>query len=165
MNKNINIKNKKAISEISKFRDKQYLPIDIRFENVYLKRINKLLQVAIFDKNDLYINSSTLWELMQPIGKTGSHNYHNLSPDDIYHALNSLMDPYCVFRVKNGRFAIIPVYISSFKEFLMVVIETNSGLITNIKANVNKIVTIYPKSNIDDYLSKIYSKDILFIKK
>ena len=47
----------------------------------------------------------------------------------------------------------------------MIVIETNSGLIVNNNANINKIVTIYPKSDIDNYLSKLKNKDILFIKK
>ncbi len=60
MNKIINIKNKKSISEIQKFKDKKYSLIDIKFENVHLKEINKLVLFDLFDKNDLYINSATL---------------------------------------------------------------------------------------------------------
>lgn len=165
MNKVINIKSKKAINEIKQFQNKKYSRLDIRFENVHLREINKLLPFSLFEKNDLFINSDTLWELMQPIGKTGTHNYHGLTPDDIFNALNSLEEPYCIFKVKNERYAVIPVYISSHNEYLMVVIETSCGLITNANANINKIVTIYPKSNINKHLTKIKNDDILYIKK
>ena len=165
MNRIINIKNKRAINEIQKFKDKKYSLVDIKLENVHLREVNKLLPFILFEKNDLYINSVTLWELMQPTGSTGIHNYHGLSPEDIYNALNSIEEPYCVFRVKNERYAIIPTYISSFKEPLMVVIEKGSELINKKNANINKIVTIYPKSKIDSYLDKLNNKDILYIKK
>ena len=55
-------------------------------------------------------------------------------------------------------------YISSFNEPLMVIIELNSGLIVNKNANINKIVTMYPKSNLDEYLNKLDEKDILYKK-
>ena len=165
MNKIINIKNKKAVDEIRRFKEKKFSMIDVKFENVHLREINKLLSFVLFEKNDLYVNSTTLWELMQPMGKTGSHNYHNLTPEDIHKALNLIVEPFCVFRVKNDRYAIIPVYISSFSEPLMVVIEKEAELINNKNANINKIVTIYPKSKIDNFLSGIDSKDILYIKK
>lgn len=119
MNKIINIKNKKSISDIQKFKAKKYSLVDIRFENVHLKDFNRFVSFDLFDKNDLYINSTTLWELMQPTGSAGSHNYHNLTPEDIYNALNAIKDPYCVFKVKHERYAVIPVYISSFDELLM----------------------------------------------
>ena len=44
----------------------------------------------------------------------------------------------------------------------MVVVEIGSGLIKNKKANINKVVTIYPKSNLEDYLEKMNSTDILY---
>ncbi len=102
---------------------------------------------------------------MQPIGESGSHNYHDLSPVDIYSALNNICDPYCVFRVKHERYAIIPVYISSFNEPLMIVIEKGAELINKQNANINKIITIYPKSDVDDYLERLNECDILYIKK
>ena len=101
---------------------------------------------------------------MQPIGNAGSHNYHELMPEDIFNALNNLLDPQCVIKVKNERYAVIPAYISSFNEPLMVITELNSGLIINKNANVNKIVTIYPKSNLSDYLEKLDEKEILYKK-
>ena len=65
-------------------------------------------------------------------------------------------------KTKNERIAIIPVFISSFDESLMVVVEIGSGLIKNKKANINKVVTMYPKSNLEDYLEKMNSTDILY---
>ena len=165
MNKIINIKNKKAINEINIFKEKKYSLIDVKFENVHLRDLNKLLPFDLFDKNDLFINSVTLWELMQPQGNAGAHNYHNLTPKDIYDALNLIINPYAIFRVKNERYAVVPVFISSFNEPLMVVIETGSELINKQNANVNKIVTMYPKSDIDNYLEGFKEKDILYIKK
>ena len=164
MNKVINIKNKKSIDEIQVYRDKVFAPVDIKFENVHLREINMLIGKELFNKNDLYINSATLWELMQPLGNVGSHNYHELTPEDIYYALNNLIYPECVIRVKNERYAIIPTYISSYNEPLMIVIELKSGLIHNKNANINKIVTIYPKSNLDEYLEKMEEKVILYKK-
>ena len=164
MNKTINIKTNKAIKEIREFRDKKFVPVDIRFFNVHLKMINKIINYELFNKNDLYINSKSLWELMQPVGNVGTHNFHELTPEDIINALNNLLYPECVIKVKQQRYAIIPTYISSFNEPLMVIIELNSGLIVNKNANINKIVTMYPKSNLDEYLNKLDEKDILYKK-
>ena len=164
MNKIINIKTNKAIKEIRNFRDKCFAPVDVRFENVNLKKLNKIINFELFSKNDLYINSKSLWELMQPIGNAGAHNYHELTPEDIYNALNSLLDPIAVFKVKNERYAVIPVYNSSFNEPLMVVIEKDAPLMNRQNAKINKIVTIYPKSDLDKYLEGIEDKEILFKK-
>ena len=164
MNKIINIKNKKSINEIKVFKDKVFVPVDVRFENVHIKRLNEIIKFELFSKNDLYINSKSLWELMQPVGDAGSHNYHGLTSEDIYYALNSLLDPLAVFQVKNERFAIVPVFISSFNEPLMVVIEKDAELMNRQNAKINKIVTIYPKSDLDKYLEGIDETDILFKK-
>ena len=164
MNKIIDVKNKKAIKEIERFRLKKYQMTDIRFVNVHLKRLNKLLSYDLFSKNDLYINSSTLWELMQPVGDSGSHNYHGLSSQDIVDAINGIERPYCVFRAKRGRLAIVPVSLGDATEPLMIVIEIGSGLIVNSRANINRVITIYPKDDIDRILSKMNPADILYKK-
>ena len=164
MNKIINIKLNKAIKEIREFRDKLFSQCDIRFTNVHMKKLNKIINVDLFSKNDLYINSTTLFELMQPIGNAGSHNYHELTPEDILNALNSIIDPLAVFSVKYERYAVVPVYNSSFNEPLMVVIETNAPLLNRQNANINKIVTIYPKSGFDKYLESIKNEDMLYKK-
>lgn len=164
MNKIINIKTKKSINEIQVFSEKIFVPVDIKFENVHLRKLNKLIGNEVFSKNDLYINSKTLWELMQPIGDVGSHNYHELMPEDIFYALNALIEPIAVFKVKSDRYAIVPVYIYSFAEPLMVVIEKDAELMNRQNAKINKIVTIYPKSDLDNYLKGMDEKDILYKK-
>lgn len=137
---------------------------DVKFENVHLKKLNEIVEYELFKKNDLYINSITLWELMQPLGDSGSHNFHELTPSDISNSLNSLGKPYCIYKVKNNRFGCVPFYISSFKTQMIIVIEIGVGLINNTNANINKIVTMYPISDLNHVLEKTKSKDILFIK-
>lgn len=165
MNKIINIKSRKAIDEIEKFKEKKYDMLDVRFENTNLKDLNSFVGFELFSKNDLFVNSITLWELMQPLGSRGAHNYHQLLPEDIFNVLNNLNNPEFVLKVKYGRYAIIPVCISSFNEPLMVIIEIGSGLKENIYANVNRIVTIYPKSDIRSIVKRVNNKNILYIKK
>lgn len=46
----------------------------------------------------------------------------------------------------------------------MVIIEIGSGRIANPRASINKIVTIYPKDDIDRILAKTNPKDILYQK-
>ncbi len=165
VNKTINIKSKKALKQVEQFKKKNYTPVDIRLQNVNLKTLNKIIMFDLFDKNDLFINSTTLWELMQPIGDSGSHNYHGLLPEDILDALNSLETPNYILKVKQDRYAIIPVTISSYNEPLMVIVEIGGALIKNKNANINRVVTIYPKSDIEDMVNKMKTEDILFNKK
>ena len=72
MARTINIANReKAIENLKEYKEKKYVLSDVRFENVHLKEINKLLEYDIFSKNDLFINTISLWELMQPLGDKG----------------------------------------------------------------------------------------------
>ena len=161
----INVKEKEsAIENVDVFRKKKYENKDIRFINVNLLEINKLLDKQIFYKNDLYINSETLWELMQDVGDGGKHNYHGLTAEDIVDALNSIADPYALFETKFSRYAIITITISHFREPLMAIIEVGAGLYLDINVNINKIVTMYPKRNVDIMLNGLDKKDILFVK-
>lgn len=73
MNKRINIGDKeKAIDDIRQFGQKSYQAVDIEFFNVHLKELNDVCGKKIFNKNNLYARSSTLWELMQPEGNKGN---------------------------------------------------------------------------------------------
>ena len=164
MNIIINIKNKKALKTLDYFREKKMANVDIKFENVHLKHLNEILDHDLFDKNDLYINSVTLWELMQPIGSSGIHNYHGLTPNDIVEALANLINPYCILKAKLERYLIVPVYISSFNEPLIIVVEKGAGLAINKNANINKIVTIYPKSDLDKMIEKTEENNVLYKK-
>ena len=165
MNKTINIKSNAAKREIAFFKKKHYFSLDIKFENMHLCDLNKKIQKNIFKKNDIYINSRTLFEIMQPIGSSGLHNYHGLTVEDIFNSLNAMTNPICILKSKNNRYIVIPTYCSSYDLPLMIVIEIGAGLINNQKANINKIVTIYPKSDFDNYISKVKVDQILYIKK
>ena len=162
----INIKSDEAIIDLSKFKNKKYVKCDVRFENVHLIMINNLMRYALFDKNDLFVNSDTLWSLMQEDEKKDNqHHHHGLTPEDILDALNNIVRPYCVFKTKQGRIAIILSCFSHFGEPLMAVIEIGGGIEEDDNANINKLITMYPKSNVDKLLDSVDSKRILYLNK
>lgn len=158
----INIYHKKAAEFISAFKTKQLSNLDIKLENVHLKRLNSISSYNIFSHSDLYVASSTLYELMQPQGKKGSHNYHELTPDDIIEGLRSLQKPKAIVETQSKRIIIITVCFSHFELPLMFVIERNTELTANVHKKVNKLITAYPKDEIDKYIDKSFKK--LYIK-
>ncbi len=160
----INIKNNRAEKQLNILKERKTTKLDIRFSNVHLIRINTLLGFNLFKKNDLFANSETLWEIMQPVGGKGVHNYHGLTPKEIIDVLNSLTDPYCVYNAKNDRYGIVSLIIGECGEPLIVIIEVGAGTIEDKDANINKLVTMYPKDNIKDLLSRMNKKDILYYK-
>ena len=161
----INIKRKiTAIESIEKFKNKKYSSIDIQFTNMHLLKINELIRKDVFKKNNLYVSSNTLFDIMQPVGDKHSHNSHNLSPKEIVEVLNNLTNPYCVYVAKYGRYAFVSIIIGECGEPLIVIIEVGSGTHDNPAANVNKMVTMYPKDNINSLLEKLSPKEILFKK-
>ena len=160
----VNIQNKKeAVELLQLFKEKKYVLADVKFENVHLREINKLLEKNIFSKNDLYINTISLWELMQPLGNKGGHNYHDLSPKDIVDALSSITEPYCVLKTEISQYAILSTSISHFGEPLMVIIEVGAGLDKNINANINKLVTMFPKGDIERTVKNMDIKNLLYL--
>ena len=163
MERTINIANReKAIENLKDYKEKKYVLTDVKFLNVHLREINKLLEFDIFVKNDLFINTISLWELMQPLGDKGGHNYHDLSPENIVDALSSITEPYCILKTEISQYAILSTTISHFGEPLMVIIEVGAGLDKNINANINKLVTLFPKRDIDKSLEHKDPKDILY---
>ncbi len=160
----INVKVKKAKDELIKFKEKEY-ECDVRFQNVHMKMINALIHFNLFTKNDLFISGKTLYELMQPLGGQDTHNYHGLNPLDILDALNNIIFPYCIFKTKHGRISIILSCLSHFGEPLMMIIEVGSGLMDDENANINKIVTMYPKSNIEKIINKLEPNELLYLNK
>ena len=159
----INIKETKtAIKEVDVYRKKKYEGKDVRFTNVNLLKLNEILTESLFYKNDLFINSETLWELMQEIGDSGIHNYHGLTSEDIVTALSQITEAYALLEVELERHAIITTTLSHFEEPLMIIIKIGSGLYSNPNANINKIITIYAKRDIEEYIKKRMPKKILF---
>ena len=164
MKKIINIKDKRAIEQLKMFKKKKYKDTDVQFINVHLRLMNEILRTNIFDKNDLYINATSLWELMQEVGSAGTHNYHGLTENDIIDALNTINKPYAVFETMYNRYVIVSTELSHFNEQLFVVIELHCSLTNRHDANINKIVTIYPKSDIDKLLDRMNKELILYRK-
>lgn len=165
MLKVINIKGSDALKKITEYKYKLFAMHDVRLENVHMKRINALINYNLFSKNDLFINSTSLWELMQPQGNRGSHNYHNLSPEEVLDALNNIVSPYCIFKTKQDRLSIVLSCVCHKGNPLMAVVEVGVGLIDNEDAKINKLVSLYPKSDIDKVVNKLQPNELLYINK
>lgn len=165
MVKVINVKSVDALKQISKYKNNKYVMHDVRFENVHMKRINALINYDLFSKNDLFINSVGLWELMQSKGGKGGHHYHDLTPEEVLDALNNIISPYCIFKTKQNRLSIILSCVCHKDNPLMAVVEVGVGLIDDEEANINKLVSLYPKSDIEKMIESIDRKRILYINK
>ena len=165
MFKIINIKSEEALKQLDHLKEKKYQTYDIKLNNVGLRKINELIGWTLFYKNDLFVNSDTLWLLMQKEGQSKSHNHHGLLPKDILDALNNIIRPYCVFKSKNNRISIVLSCLSHYGEPLMAIIEIGTGLIKNEKANINKLITMYPKSDIDKLINTIEPKRLLYVNR
>ena len=159
----INIYSKKAKTYLEEFKEKKY-QVDVRLDNVHLKDINKLVGFNLFFKNDLFVGSETLFATMQPKGEDKSHNYHNLSPEDILEALKTISRPYCVLENKQNRIAIITSFISHLGTPINIVIELGSNLRGNANASINKLVTLFPRMRVNEYIDSIGTEKIYYLK-
>ena len=153
-----------TLKYLERIRNNDYVPFDIRIDNSHIKELNELTGVKLFSKSSLYINSKTLYDIMQAEGKSDNHNFHGLTPEDVYMSLFSIKDPRCVFITKFDRYAIVSVELSHFDYPLMMVIEKDSGLQNDTEARVNKVITIYPKDHIDEYIAKLDERMLLYKK-
>ena len=164
MNRVINIGNKKqACKDLAQFQNKHYDAADIEFRNVHLLKLNALIGYRFFSKNSLYVRSSTLWEIMQPVGKMGKHHYHGLKPDDIVDGLGSLLESFLIYETYPNRYAVLVSGNGTYQN-LAIVIELNAGLSNNRNANINKLVTIFPKDNLDKKIAHIPAERIVYKK-
>ena len=165
MNKRINIGDKeKAIIDISQFSLKHYRSTDIEFFNIHLKELNSICKKDIFSKNNLYIHSSTLWELMQPEAQIGKHHFHGLSAEQIYYTIKSIVNPYCVYESYGNRYVVATSYLNRRNENLILIIELHAPLTSNRDANINKLITIYPKKNMKNIYGHLEKDKILYPK-
>ncbi len=165
MKKFINIKDtKNALKDLEEFRSKRYSTI-VKLKNVNLKRINEIIEFTLFRKNDLYVDSDTLFDLMQPKGGRGKHNYHNISPKLFLSAINDLAKPICVLDDGHDKYAIVLMTKYENRDPLLSVIETGCRLDNDLDANINKLVTMYPKEKINNYLSRVKPNKIIYLNK
>ena len=157
-----NTESAKAV--IAQFKENDYVPFDVEITNSHIMELNNLIGKKIIKKGTLYINSHTLWEIMQEVGDKGKHNYHGLTVEDIYDALLSIRNPDFVYMAKSSRYAVVSSKLSHFNIPLVLIIEIGAGTTTDINANINKIVTIYPKDNLNGLITKMDPKNVLYIR-
>ena len=100
---------------------------------------------------------------MQPIGDKGRHNYHGLESNEIVDALSLVSEPILIYETYSNRYGIVVNGEPKYKH-IMIVVELNASLSNNRDANVNKIVTIYPKDNLEKSIKNIDKRKILYQK-
>lgn len=164
MFKTINIATNKAIDDLYHLKSKLY-DYDVKIINVHLKELNEIIGLNMFTKNDLYVEAGTLWDSMQPNGGNRKHHFHDLTPEDIVEALRNITRPYCVLRNNKGRIEILSSINSHLGVPVIVAIELNSKLGNDYEANINKMVTIFPKRDMEAYIKKFSVYSIYYLSK
>lgn len=149
---------KHSIKEMKKFQNRRYEGKEIEITNMHLMELNKIYGKTIFRKDDLFVHAVTLFESMQKEGDTRSHNAHNLSPEKLVNALRSLHLSDQVVSSYDDRYIIVSGETNELNEPIIAIIEIGASLINNRDANINKLVTIYPKRKLVEYLKKLKNK-------
>ncbi len=162
----INLGNQFSAKEtIKDFKNNKYAPFDVEITNSHVSNLNKLVGRKIVRSNKLFINSYTLWEIMQNDSKQENHHHHGLTESDVFEAMYAIRNPKLLYVAKSKRYAIITTKPSHFGIPLLIVLEFGVGTKEHINAKANKIITIYPKDNIDKIIQKMNRNDILYRKK
>ena len=156
----INIYSKQIEENIASFKEEKSIQIDIKLTNTHLTDINKLVGFYLFRKADLYINSMTLYTAMHKVGGGNkSHHYHGLTTKEIIQALRNLKDPYAIIKTESNRY-----FSTNKNKKMMVFIEIGSELMSLDGNKINKIITMYPRENVEKWISKIKAEYILYRK-
>ncbi|MCQ2796242.1 MAG: hypothetical protein MJ213_02885 [Bacilli bacterium] len=151
----VNIKNKKkTLAILEYYQKKEQSGVEIKFINVHLCKINDLVGEKIFSKNDLYVMGETLYDVMQPLGGEGHHHFHGITVCEFLDALNFAYKPIGIYTTYRSRYVIATLAVNSTNENIVLVIEKGAGLKNNRNANINKLVSIYPKHNLDNAIIK-----------
>ena len=145
MIKNINLGNKESSLKMLKhLKTNKYESLEIRMRNSHIKDLNLLLGRKIFKNDVVYTSASMLWEVMQPLGGRGKHNYHNLTPENVYEALSTMRYSKNVTLSYDNRYVIVTLA-TTIGEISIAVIVTPSGAMKDNRNNyVTKVITIYP---------------------
>lgn len=146
-----NIKQKKScLDELQRLKRKEYAYHEIRIQNLHIKNMDFLIGRKIFGKNELYVNPRTLWADMQKGNGERPHHFHNLDIYDIYNALNNLRNPNAIYKSNffTNRYVVATDALFQNKIPIIVIIEVGAPLVNRSDANINKIITIYPKDKI-----------------
>ena len=140
----INLGEKESTLEtLNKMKERLYAPFDIRITNSHITTLNTLIGDNVFKKDALYINSFTLWEIMQPIGGKGKHNYHGLTPKEIYDALRTMRHSKDITLSYDRRYLIVTLATILDGANLIAIVKPDCKL-QNEPGTIIKIITIYP---------------------
>ena len=149
MVKYLNLGNEKlTIDSLKELKENKVNNYDIRITNSHITNLNSILKKKVFKKDSVYINSDTLWEIMQPVENKGKHHHsHGLSPKELYEALSTIKDSKDITISYDNRFVIVTLATISDEANIIVVVSPNCPLINNAGADIIKIITIYPSKN------------------
>ncbi len=163
MGKDINVKNiEEAVKSLNHYAERDRGHFDVRFRNVHLCTLNETAERTIFRKNDLYVDASTLYELMMPIGGRGSHHYHGLKPTQIIQTLSNLKKADCIIHSEKERI-LLGVYLETgIDKCMVVIIDPEATVKTDFRTKVCKLITMYEYSAFSKHLENLPETDIIF---
>ena len=145
MNRFLNLANKDAcIALLEDIKDNDYVPFYLRITNSHIRDLNKVIGRNVFKKDAVYVNSQSLWEIMQPVGGEGGHHYHGLTPEQVYNALIRLRYSKNVRVSYDNRFVVITDVDYNDEVLLVVVVSPNITVVKEELDNVIIVITIYP---------------------
>ena len=129
----------------------------VRIRNTNLCKINKLVGKTIFYKNDIFVDATTLYEIMQPVGGKGKkHNYHGLNPETILDALQNINVPLCILNDgKNKYFHLVKKMVTNYR------IKGREFFNNNAHYYVNLLFLIYSDYENDNITLSLNEKLIL----
>ena len=140
------VEKEETINTLQLIRDGKKVSRYIRIINSHIKELNKIIGRNVFKKDAVYINSLTLWEIMQPVGGQGSHHYHGLAPEEVYNALSRIQYSKNVITTDEDRLIVISDVEIKEGLFLLVIIARDQNLYKERLDNVAVIITIYPSN-------------------
>ena len=148
MFKIINLGNQEsALEAITNIKEKHYTSFDVRIINSHISDLNAVIGRKVFKKDALYIDSETLWEIMQPTEKKGKHHHtHGLIPKDVYSALSSIKNSNDVSVSYDNRYVIVTLATIRDGANLVVIVDPDCPILNGSKTKIIKIITIYPKN-------------------
>ena len=133
---------------------------EYKITNLGLTRLNKVCKGKPFHQEAAYIDYSTLKDAMTEVGGRGHHNYHGLTPSEIVDALRSIKDVGKVYESKNDpeRCVIVSSIIAECGCPIIVIIALNNTLYGEKNLKINKIASLYPKRNLESFISNLKLK-------
>ena len=134
-------KSGEALKTLNKIKDGRPSKACVKFINVHLIQINKIIESNVFNKNDLYVSNETLWEIMQPVGNKWHHHSHGLTSEDVLEAIQNIKNSNKIVFSYMNRLLIIST--TTIKGEIGVVIEPNVNIELYGLKNINKMITMY----------------------